>query len=117
MRRNIEAIEILVIDTEEIIWIVREQIKSMMRQAAPRAQDMTCRRTKHKNYVDELQREEEPGKSESESESGTSFPHTDAGLWIRKGEIPGFEEEPPPAVRLLRARQSVSAPQNGWPSS
>jgi IS5 family transposase len=28
----------------------------MMRQAAPRAQDMTCRRTKHKNYVDELQR-------------------------------------------------------------
>ena len=27
-----------------------------IRQAAPQAQDMTCRRTKHKNYVDELQR-------------------------------------------------------------
>jgi len=27
-----------------------------IRQAAPRAQDMTCRRTKYKDYVDELQR-------------------------------------------------------------
>jgi IS5 family transposase len=27
-----------------------------IRQAAPRAQDMTCRRTKYKNFVDELQR-------------------------------------------------------------
>ena len=27
-----------------------------IRQAAPRAQDMTCRRTKYKNYVDELER-------------------------------------------------------------
>jgi transposase, IS5 family len=28
----------------------------VIRQAAPRAQDMTCRRTKYKNFVDELQR-------------------------------------------------------------
>jgi IS5 family transposase len=28
----------------------------VIREAAPRAQDMTCRRTRYKNYVDELQR-------------------------------------------------------------
>ena len=27
-----------------------------IREAAPRAQDMTCRRTKYKNFVDQLQR-------------------------------------------------------------
>lgn len=31
-----------------------------IQQAAPHAQDMTCRRTKFKNYVDELQKKEEP---------------------------------------------------------
>lgn len=34
-----------------------------IRQAAPRAQDMTCRRTKYKNYVDELQRKKNRSKS------------------------------------------------------
>jgi transposase, IS5 family len=34
-----------------------------IRQAAPRAQDMTCRRTKFKNYVDELQKRKNTTKS------------------------------------------------------
>jgi len=34
-----------------------------IRQAAPKAQDMTCRRTKFKNYVDELQKKKNRSKS------------------------------------------------------
>ena len=30
------------------------------KKASPKAQDLTCRRTKFKHYVDELQKEEEP---------------------------------------------------------
>ncbi|EQD56344.1 transposase IS4 family protein [mine drainage metagenome] len=34
-----------------------------IRKAAPKAQDMTCRRTRFKNYVDELQKKKNRSKS------------------------------------------------------
>jgi len=65
-----------------------------IREAAPQAQDMTHRRTKFKNYVDELQ-------------SRTRLPGAEAAVRIRPGEIPRPRQEPQPAVRLLRPGQSV----------
>jgi hypothetical protein len=54
---------------------------------------------------------EESSEGPSTSESRTSISHPEAHLWFRESEIPGIEEEPPAAMRLLRAGEPVSAPQ------
>src|SRR5262249_49723725 len=54
---------------------------------------------------------EESSEGASTSESRTSISHPEAHLWFRESQIPGIEEEPPAAVRLLRTGEPVSAPQ------
>ena len=54
---------------------------------------------------------EESSEGANTSESRTSVSYPEAHLWFRESEIPGIEEEPPAAVRLLRSGEPVSAPQ------
>jgi len=54
---------------------------------------------------------QEPGEGQSESESGTSVPDSEAHLRLREGEIPRDSEEPSSTVRQLRVGEPVSAPQ------
>src|SRR5580692_2322802 len=81
-----------------------------IRQAAPRAQDMTSRRV-IQELCGRVTKVQEPGKSQSESEGGTSVPDSEAHLRLREGEIPRDLEEPPSTVRQLRVGEPVSAPQ------
>ncbi len=68
-----------------------------------RAQDMTCRRTKYKNFVDELQRAKNRVKARVRAKVEHPFRILEAHLRLREGEIPWDEEESQPAVRLLCA--------------
>ena len=80
----------------------------VIRQAAPQAQDMTCRRTRFKNYVDEEARRKNTTKSQSASQGGAPVPHPEARLRIREGAFPRLEEEPQ-SLRGLRAGEPVPA--------
>jgi hypothetical protein len=82
-----------------------------IQQAAPKAQDITCKRTKFKTVCGRVTEKEEPEQVQSKSEGGTCVPHPEAHLRLRQGALPGDREEPPPAVRLLRSDQSLSPPQ------
>ena len=82
-----------------------------IRQAAPRAQDMTSRRVQYKNFVGRVTKSQEPGEGQSASEGGTSVPDSEAHLRFREGAIPRDSEEPSSTVRQLRAGELVSAPQ------
>jgi IS5 family transposase len=73
-------------------------------QAAPQAQDMTCRRTKFKNYVDELQKKKNTSKSRVRAK-------VEACLRLRHGTLPGHREEPSPPMCLLRPGLPLSSPQ------
>ena len=84
--------------------------------AAPKAQDMTSRRTRYKNYVDEEAKRKNTHQGPRESQSRASFPHPQTDLRIYQGALPGYLEEPPVAVRGLRAGQPVPAPQPAGPA-
>jgi transposase, IS5 family len=51
-----------------------------IRQAAPQAQDMTSRRTRYKNFVDEIQRAKNRVKARVKSEGGASFSDSKTNL-------------------------------------
>ena len=54
-----------------------------IQQAAPKAQDMTCKRTRFKNYVDEVAKKKNTTKIKSKSESRTCLPHPEAPVRLR----------------------------------
>ena len=87
----------------------------VIREVAPMAQDMTCRRTKFKHRVDEFTTEQEPHQVESESQGGTRVSSYEAAIRLRPGEIPRAEEERQPDVCLLRAGQPVYRAQTVGP--
>ena len=82
-----------------------------IRKAAPHAQDMTSRRTRYKQIVDELQTQKEPDQGQGAGQGGASFPHPEARLRIREGALPRLEEKPRSAVRRLCAGEPLPAPQ------
>src|SRR5271166_1385216 len=81
--------------------------REAIRQAAPQAQDMTSRRVKYKNFVDEIQKAKNRVKARVRAKVEHPFR-------ILK-RIFGFEKvryrEPSAAVRQLRAGELVPAPQ------
>jgi IS5 family transposase len=54
----------------------------------PKAQDMTCRRTKFKHYADELQKKKNRRKSSVRAKVEHPFRIPEACLRLRQGEIP-----------------------------
>ena len=88
----------------------------VIREAAPQAQDMTCRRTKLKDYVDELQRAKNRVKSRVRAKVEHPFRILKRVFGFEKVRYRGIEEEPSPAVRLLRAGEPLSAPQTAGPA-
>ena len=62
-----------------------------IRQAAPRAQDMTSRRVHYKNFVDELQKAKNRVKVRA-SEGRTSVPDSETHFWFRESEIPRIKK-------------------------
>ena len=85
-----------------------------IREAAPQAQDMTSRRTRYKQAVDQLQRRKNRTKARVRAKA--SVPHPEARLRIREGAFPGLEEEPRSPVRRLRPGESLHAPQTAGPA-
>jgi IS5 family transposase len=87
-----------------------------IRKAVPHAQDMTSRRTRYKQVIDELQRRKNRTKAPSESEGRTSFPHPEARVRICESALPQLEEEPRSPVRRLCAGGPLPAPQTVGPA-
>jgi len=73
-----------------------------IREAAPNAQDMTCRRVKTKAGVDEETKAQEPNQVARQGEGGMALSHPEAGLWIYKGALSRLEEESRVAAGGLR---------------
>jgi len=73
-----------------------------IRAAAPRAQDMTCRRTKFKNYVDEKARRKNTTKARVRARVEHPFRILKRVFGIYQTALPRLEEEPCLAVRGLR---------------
>ena len=82
-----------------------------IQQAAPKAQDMTCKRTRFKQYVDPLQKKKNRSKSKVRAKVEHAFRILKRIFGFDKVRYRGDREEPRPAVRLLRSDQSLSPPQ------
>jgi len=80
------------------------------KEAAPKAQDMTCKRTRYKNRVDELQRAKNRTKSSVRAKVEHPF-RILKRIFSFEGALSGVGQEPPPTVRLLRSRQPLPPPQ------
>ena len=63
--------------------------RKAIRQAAPKAKDMTCRRTRFKQYVDQLRRARNRTKSRR-GQSRASVSHPEARLRLRQGPVRGL---------------------------
>jgi transposase, IS5 family len=85
--------------------------REAIRWAAPQAQDMTSRRAKYKNFVDELEKTKNRVKARGRAKVEHPFRILKRIFGLREGEVPGIEEESPATVHLLRTGEPVSAPQ------
>ena len=79
-----------------------------IQEAAPHAQNLTCKRTKFKNHVDESQRKNRT-KSSGEGQGGASLPHPEAHLLLGRGALQRRRQESPSALRQLRTDQPAYA--------
>jgi hypothetical protein len=75
-----------------------------IQQAAPKAQDMPCKRTKYKNRVEELKWAKKRNKASVRAKA-ESLPHREVQLRLRQGALPRASQEVLPVVRLLCAHQ------------
>ena len=81
--------------------------RAVIRQHAPKAQDFTNRRYRHRGVVDVAERAKNRIKSQSTGQGRTFDRRHQAGGRLRQGALPRAEEEHPPPARQLRAGQSV----------
>jgi IS5 family transposase len=82
-----------------------------IKEAAPKAQDMTCKRTRYKDRVDELQRAKNRSKSSVQAKVEHPFRILKRIFGFDKVRYRGLAKKPPPIVRLLRAGEPLSPPQ------
>lgn len=87
-----------------------------IREVAPEAQDMTCRRTRYKDGVDEEARRKKPDQVQSTRQGGVALPHPEAYLRFHQGALPRLIQESSVVVRRVRVGESVPAPQTVDPA-
>lgn len=83
--------------------------------AAPKAQDMICRRTRYKNHVDKEAKRKNTTKARVRVKVEYPFRVPEANLWLYESAIPRPEEESRMAMRGLRPGELVPTPQPAGP--
>jgi len=87
-----------------------------IRAAAPKAQDMTCRRTRYKNHVDEEAKRKNTTKARVKAKAEHPFRILKRVFGFTRVRYRGIWKKPPMAVRSLRAGEPVPTPQPAGPS-
>src|SRR6516225_4114357 len=87
--------------------------RAVIRQHAPKAQDFTNRRYRHRGVVDEVERAKNRTKSKVRARVEHSIGGHQAGVRLRQGALSRAQEERSSPARDLRAGQSV----HGAPAS
>jgi IS5 family transposase len=83
-----------------------------IRQAAPRAQDMTSRRVKYKDFIDEIQKAKNRVKARVRAKVEHPLRILKCIFGFEKTRYRGINKEPSPAVRQLCTGEFVPAPQS-----
>ena len=86
-----------------------------IRQAAPQAQDMTSRRTRYKQMVDELQRRKNRTKARVRAKVEHPFRILKRAFGFVQVRFRGLKKNPRLPVRCLRTGQPLHAPQAAGP--
>ena len=81
-----------------------------IKEVAPKAQGMTCRRTRYKGRVDRLQRVKNRSKLSVRAKLEHPFLILKPIFGFDKVRYRGLAKKPPPTMRLLRAGEPLSPP-------